>query len=301
MQEGGGPGADDGEGGADDGEAAAAAAADGAGSSGDGGEGGGGEAAAAGAAAAGEGAGEAAAEGDAEASHEASHSHSHEASHETGGHGHSHEAPPPASAAQPPPPPPSSAAFATNEHGWPVYAAAPPRPPGWAPEQRPRPASDERRLSSHKLAEAAVRSMNPPPARDGLPAATQAELSSRLVVALAQGVHSGRIDVDAGGVGALPIVNTMLKSFLPTAQPHHVYRWYFAFDHNDRVFEQARWRDAITAHVLRAVDEEDARRWHPPGYARPRSVDDAGRVLLANAEALAVDNSALVVSVHWVQ
>lgn len=162
--------------------------------------------------------------------------HSHEHGHD---HGHSHGggavAAPPAGVlvAQPPAQlqqnqqqqgSTASPELKLNEHGWPVYAAAPPREPGWAPEQRPLPGSNERLLTSHKFAEASVASMNPPVARDGLPAHVRAELSSRLVIALGQGVHSGQANVDGDGLNALAIFNTMLRTFLPTMQPHHVYR-----------------------------------------------------------------------------
>ena len=48
------------------------------------------------------------------------------------------------------------------------------------------------------------------------------------------------------------------------------------------------------------ADAEDAKRWHPPGYTRPPSVTPEGKIAIDNLEALAVDNSALIVSVHWV-
>jgi hypothetical protein len=68
------------------------------------------------------------------------------------------------------------------------------------------------------------------------------------------------------------------------------------------VFESEAWRTRITAAILKAVDDEDARRWHPPGYARPRGAsDDGAAIAQGNLEAQAVDNSALVLSVHWVQ
>ena len=76
--------------------------------------------------------------------------------------------------------------------------------------------------------------------------------------------------------------------------------WYFAFDHNDRVFEDPAWRARVTAEILRSVDEEDARRWHGANYSRPASVAADGSVALSNLEALAVDSTALLVTVHWV-
>jgi len=61
-------------------------------------------------------------------------------------------------------------------------------------------------------------------------------------------------------------------------------RFYFAFDHNDPVYESAAWRAKIEAEATRMFAEENAKRWHPDGYV-------AGET---------VDGSTLLVSIHWV-
>lgn len=94
--------------------------------------------------------------------------------------------------------------------------------------------------------------------------------------------------------------HTKQAVFAPFRRSHFC-RWYFAYDHNDRVFENEAHRRSLTAMILRTVEAEDARRWHPPGYSRPPSVGPDGHILIDNPEILAIDNSALVVSVHWVQ
>lgn len=148
------------------------------------------------------------------------------------GHSHSHDhgadAPAPAVSQDLAAAPAGADADATplnlDENGWPIYTAAPPRQETWVAMQRPRPGSNERSVTSHRFAEANVRSMNPPHPREGLPARIRAELSSRLVISMGQGVHSGRLNLEADGLGGLAIIGVMLKSFLPTAQAHHVYR-----------------------------------------------------------------------------
>jgi hypothetical protein len=70
----------------------------------------------------------------------------------------------------------------------------------------------------------------------------------------------------------------------PLLPPSARRSFYFAFDHNDRIFENAAHRDAVTAEILKRVAAEDAKRWHPPGYV----------------PGVTADGSALAVSVHWV-
>ena len=118
----------------------------------------------------------------------------------------------------------SSSSLKLDANGWPIYEQSPPRDPSWALLQRPLPSSNERSFTSHKFKEAMPHSMNPPQSRSSLPLHVQAELSSRLVIALGQGVHSGQLDVAGKGLNELPIFNTMVRTFLPTAQPNHVYR-----------------------------------------------------------------------------
>ena len=105
--------------------------------------------------------------------------------------------------------------------------ATPPRTnASWAPEQRPLPATDERSLTSHRFQEVTIHSENPPSLPGGgADAAVVAELSSRLVIAIGCGVHSGFQVIAPENVGGLKIVGTLLRTFLPTAQPHHLYRW----------------------------------------------------------------------------
>jgi hypothetical protein len=133
----------------------------------------------------------------------------------------------------------------------------PPREAGWVPEERPL-AGDagvkERGVTSHRFQEATEHSMNPPfylnPAFVGKPGPALAkewpavankapegltlspdsapdvlaELDSRLVIGVGMGVHSGHTDVNGKGLVSLPLFNTLLPTFLPTAQPHHIYR-----------------------------------------------------------------------------
>ena len=141
-------------------------------------------------------------------------------------------------------------------------------------------------MTSHTFEELTQHSLQPPQA----PASAAALLESRhrLVVAVALGVHSGDVQVQsAADLRKLAIVKVLMESFMPTAQPHHAYRFYFAFDHNDRVFEQAQWRDAISQMYAEAFAAEDARRWHPEGGA-------------GLAPGGGGDGSRLSGSVHWV-
>jgi hypothetical protein len=55
--------------------------------------------------------------------------------------------------------------------------------------------------------------------------AVSAELEGRLIIGIAMGVHSGGTDVQGRGLVSLPVFNTLLYTFLPTAQPHHIYRY----------------------------------------------------------------------------
>lgn len=69
------------------------------------------------------------------------------------------------------------------------------------------------------------------------------ELENRIVVAIALGVHSGSMgnSISVGskdGLSQLPIARTLLGTLLPVAQPHILYRFYFAYDHNDPVYEK---------------------------------------------------------------
>jgi len=61
-------------------------------------------------------------------------------------------------------------------------------------------------------------------------------------------------------------------------------RFYLAFDHNDRVYESAAWRDKVEEFANRLFAEEDARRPHTPGYVPGATID----------------NSTLLMSLHWV-
>lgn len=58
---------------------------------------------------------------------------------------------------------------------------------------------------------------------DDVPGLRQ-ELDSRLVIAIAMGVHSGNTKVAEQGLVSLPVFNTLLPTILKTLMPHHVYR-----------------------------------------------------------------------------
>ena len=167
---------------------------------------------------------------------------------------------------------------------------SPSRAPGWAPEQRPLPASNERSATSHAFEEATAASMNPPPAfaETARSASELAELRSRLVIGLGMGVHSGgevpRKRIQRDGVIGMPLFHVFIPSLLARAQPHHIYRLYLGFDHNDAIFESATWRSAVESEFARLVAAEDAARPHPPNYVPGTTVD----------------SSTLLLSLHWV-
>ncbi len=143
---------------------------------------------------------------------------------------------------------------------------------------------------STALAGSTIASLNPPAALPPPGASPQeaAELAQRLVVAVTMGVHSGGLKVDTPGdraaLALTPLIKVMLATFLPTAQPHHLYRFYFAYDHNDPVYEVAANRQALSALYEEGFAGEDALRWHPAG----------------SSSAGVVDGSRLRASVHWV-
>jgi hypothetical protein len=143
----------------------------------------------------------------------------------------------------------------------------------------------ERELTSHQFKEASQHSLNPPVDIDSYPEEIRQHLSDRIIVAMSMGVRSSdAINPLAPDVlSTLPTFRSLIPSFLPSAQPHHIYRFYFAFDHNDRLLENVEWRNKIQDEIHRLVREEDSKRWHPEGYT-----------------AETVDNSRLLVSVHWV-
>ena len=115
------------------------------------------------------------------------------------------------------------------------------------------------------------------------PAPIAAELASRLVIAVGCGVHSGNTNFAARGLDSLPVFNTMLPSFFATAQPWHIYRFYFAYDHNDPVFESPAERAKIEQEFNRQLQAENAKRWHPEGWKEGD-----------------IDGSTLIVTLHWV-
>ena len=78
----------------------------------------------------------------------------------------------------------------------------------------------------------------------------------------------------------------VVESLLPTAQSHFIYRFYFAFDHNDTFYANASWRSVIDGHVAGRVKMENAR----------RAVEDAQAGHMGKYSA-----SPILVSVHWVR
>ena len=152
----------------------------------------------------------------------------------------------------------------------------PPRNASWAPEQRPLPDSDERSISSHKFTELTQHSEPPPLPPTG-------DLATRLILAIGCGVHGGRNHATPDNIGGLRLINTLLHSFTVTASPTFLYRFYFAYDHNDASYEKAEVRAAITAAFAAALAAENARRWHPAGFVGGEP-----------------DYSTLVATVHWV-
>ena len=102
-----------------------------------------------------------------------------------------------------------------------------PAPSSVVPQQRPRPDTDERTLTSHTFQEISVVSLNPPMPPAALPAPWGPELQTRLIVTVALGVHSGFYQFSADNnwpYDSMPLFNTMLASWWPTLQPHHHYR-----------------------------------------------------------------------------
>jgi len=181
---------------------------------------------------------------------------------------------------------PQAAAQAAAAPAW-EPLEIPTRPSDWVPAQRV--LAGERALPpSTALADSTISSLNPPAPLDTLPKGTAAELSHRLVVAVSMGVHSGGMKISASGdkvaLSQTPLIKVMLKTFLPSAQPHHSYRFYFAFDHNDPVYEVEANRAALAELYAEAFAAEDALRWHPAGYSREAHLD----------------GSSLLASVHWV-
>ena len=86
---------------------------------------------------------------------------------------------------------------------------------------------------------ASARSLNPPLALSATTATVVNGLANRLVIAIAMGVHSGELRVERPGDRAVlavtPPLSILLRSFLPSAQAHHVYRFYFAFADSERL------------------------------------------------------------------
>lgn len=159
----------------------------------------------------------------------------------------------------------------------------PGREPSWPLAQRPIPGEKES-VTSHAFEEATQHSNNPPVIDENNKQLVK-ELSHRLVIAIALGVHSGQAQIaNSADLNKLPVLSVLLSSFLPTAQPHHVYRFYFAYDHNDRIYEKQEYRDRISQIYAESFKAEDGRRWHPEGYSYDGPVD-ATRLLF---------------SVHWV-
>lgn len=89
---------------------------------------------------------------------------------------------------------------------------------------------------------------------------------------------------DKNALSALPIVKVLLGTLLPVAQPHFLYRFYFAYDHNDPVYEKEANRQAVHELYAAAFAAEDAKRWHAPQA-------QAGGP---------IDGTRLLHSIHWV-
>ena len=87
----------------------------------------------------------------------------------------------------------------------------------WVEPQFPLEHSVERTLTSHKFKELTAHSENPPVAPVG-------QLANRLIIAVGCGVHGSWGDVKPENIKDLPLIMTLLTSFMPTAQPHHLYR-----------------------------------------------------------------------------
>ena len=163
----------------------------------------------------------------------------------------------------------------------------PTRPSEWVKPQYFLPGERESVPESRDLKEATAHSLKAPRALSELPPADALELSNRLVIAIAMGVHSGKLIVSNPGqrdqLMPTPPLRVLLPTFLPTAQTHHEYRFYFAYDHNDPVYEKEENRAMIETVYAEALKIEDAQRWHPAG-----SVPGV------------IDGSRLVISIHWV-
>ena len=116
----------------------------------------------------------------------------------------------PAASASPttlPPPPPAAATD-------PTWNAS------WITRQLPLENENinERKLTSHKFMEITAHSGTPPAAPVG-------ELTNRLIIAIGCGVHGNDgVDVSPTNLSGLHLIRTLLPSFMPTAQPHHLYR-----------------------------------------------------------------------------
>jgi len=67
-------------------------------------------------------------------------------------------------------------------------------------------------------------------------------------------------------------------------------RFYFAFDHNDPVYESGDWRGKIEREFYRLVAEEDKKRWHPAGYVPGETID--GSTLIATMHFVHCDYAA---------
>ena len=165
----------------------------------------------------------------------------------------------------------------------------PTRPGDWVKPEYLMPGERESVPKSPVLNDATAHSLNPPRALSELPPAEARELAHRLVIAIAMGVHSGKLGQtltssgDLGQLMATPPLRVLLPTFLPSAQGHHEYRFYFAYDHNDPVYEKLANRVAIEGAYAKAVEEENAKRWHP-----------------VNAVPGVIDGSSLVVNIYWV-
>jgi hypothetical protein len=153
----------------------------------------------------------------------------------------------------------------------------PVRDPTWAPEQRPLSNSEERKLTSHVYEELSQHSMTPPMAFSEMTSDPKelAELQSRLIIGIGLGVHSGKTKVEEQGLVSLPVFNTLIPTFLPVIQPTHIYRFYFAFDHDDPIYENADMRAKIEDEFYRLIAEESGKRWHPEGHVAGTTIDDS--------------------------
>lgn len=112
------------------------------------------------------------------------------------------------------------------------------------------------------------------------------DLASRLVVGIACAVHSGlaaNASASAVSLPSLPLMRTLIPSFLRSAEPSYSYKFFLAHDQDDALFSRADVRGNIDAAFASALAAEDARRWHLHDYA-PGTIDP----------------STLVASVHWV-